>query len=86
MYALVQRKKKSQKQHPISESACHCLGCFFVRCPHGIWEVKTKTRLWAWNMGQRLSMKCERPILLKVWVASNKDHNKAPKIPPTKIS
>ena len=55
------------------------VGGFFFRCPHDIWEVKTETQLWAWNMAQRLSAKCERPIFLKVQVASNKDYNKAPK-------
>ena len=42
------------------------------RRPHDVREVKTKTQLQAWNMVQRLSIKCERLILLKVQVASNK--------------
>ena len=42
------------------------LGVFVIRCPHDVRRVKTKTQLQAWNMAPRLSVKCERPILLKV--------------------
>ena len=31
-------------------------------CQYGIWEAKTETLLWAWNIAQRLSIKCERPF------------------------
>ena len=38
------------------------LGAFVFRCQYDIWEAKTETWLWAWNMAQRLSMKQGRPI------------------------
>ena len=46
---------------PVESPECQGL-FFFFRYQYDIWEVKIKTRLWAWNIAQRLSVKCERPI------------------------
>jgi len=33
----------------------------FFHCEHNIWEAKTEIPFWAYDMAQKLSVKCEKP-------------------------
>ena len=55
----IEKKKKKQKQRQLKRvKRKKGVGVFFFHCQYDIWEAKTETRLWAWNMAQRLSVKC----------------------------
>ena len=78
-------KPKSQGGLGFKDLSMYVGGVFVCRL-YDIWKAKTKTQLWAWNMAQRLSVKCEKSIFAQSPSCIQQSYIKAPKIPLAKIS